>query len=64
LKSIPRLRKGLVFKAHRLVYHPTPGSSVINKKEEKERMLSLGIDRRFPLEVRKRFLLTPARIRR
>jgi len=31
---VKRFRGGLVFKAHRLVYHSTPGSRVIKKKEE------------------------------
>ena len=31
----PRFRGGLVFKAHRLVYHSTLGSRVIKKKKNK-----------------------------
>ena len=31
-----RFRGGLVFKAHRLVYHSTLGSKVITKKKEEE----------------------------
>jgi len=31
--SVERLRGGLVFKAHRLLYHPTLGLRVMKKKE-------------------------------
>ena len=31
-RNVPWFRGGLVFKAHRLVYHSTLGSSVIKKK--------------------------------
>jgi len=46
--TAPLFRGGLVFKAHRLVYHSTPGSRVIKKRRrhrapvierEKERVL-------------------------
>ena len=33
-KKVQRFRGGLVFKAHRLVYHSTPGWRVIKKKKE------------------------------
>ena len=33
IDSAKRFRGGLVFKAHRLVYHSTIGSSVIKKKK-------------------------------
>jgi len=36
-RNVKRFRGGLVFKAHRLVYHPTLGSRVIKKKEEEVR---------------------------
>ena len=32
---VKQFRDGLVFKAHRLVYHSTPGSRVINNKKKK-----------------------------
>ena len=31
-RNVKRFRGGLVFKAHRLLYHPTLGSRVIKKK--------------------------------
>ena len=34
-KNVKRFRGGLVFKAHRLVYHSSPGWRVIKKKKEK-----------------------------
>jgi len=33
---VKRFRGGLVFKAHRLVYHPTLGSRVIKKKKGRD----------------------------
>jgi len=33
---VERFRGGLVFKAHRLVYHSTPRSRVIKKKQKKD----------------------------
>ena len=33
---VKRFRGGLVFKAHRLVYHPNLGSRVIKKKKKRE----------------------------
>ena len=39
--GVKRFRGGLVFKAHRLVYHPTLGWRVIKKKKKKKGM-SLG----------------------
>ena len=35
-RNVNRFRGGLVFKAHRLVYHSTLGSRVIKKEEEEE----------------------------
>ena len=35
-------RGGLVFKAHRLVYHSTLGSRVIKKKKKKKKELGRG----------------------
>ena len=35
-RTVKRFRGGLVFKAHRLLYHSTLGSGVIKKKGKKE----------------------------
>jgi len=35
-RNVTRFRGGLVFKAHRLLYHSTLGSRVIKKKKKKE----------------------------
>ena len=35
-RNVKRFRGGLVFKAHRLLYHSTLGSRVLNKKKEVE----------------------------
>jgi len=37
---VNRFRGGLVFKAHRLVYHSTLGSRVIKKKKKKKKNCS------------------------
>ena len=34
--DVKRFRGGLVFKAHRLMYHPTLGSRVMQKKKKKK----------------------------
>ena len=34
VRNVKRFRGGLVFKAHRLVYHSTLGWRIIKKKEE------------------------------
>ena len=40
---VEAFRRGLVFKAHRLLYHSTPGSRAIKKKQKKSRR-DLGSD--------------------
>jgi len=47
-KKIKKFREGLVFKAHRLLYHSTPGSKVMKKKEKRARPSLL-----FPASVRR-----------
>ena len=41
-----RFREGLVFKAHRFLYHSTPGSRVIKKKSKKKFARSFACIRR------------------
>ena len=40
-----RFRGGLVFKAHRLLYHSTLGLSVIKKKKTVGPVVIVGVDR-------------------
>jgi hypothetical protein len=35
-RNVKRFRRGLVLKAHRLVYHPTLGSRVMKKRKRHE----------------------------
>ena len=57
--TVKRFRGGLVFKAHRLLYHPTLGSRVIKKKkkyleileEEKEHVIAVPA-RTMPQRIR------------
>jgi len=37
-RNVKQFRTGLVFKAHRLLYHSTPGSRVIKKKKKKKHL--------------------------
>ena len=37
--NVQRLRGGLVFKAHRLVYHPTLGLRLIKKRKKKRKII-------------------------
>ena len=39
LSNVKRFRGGLVFKAHRLLYHSTLGLRVINKKRKKKELV-------------------------
>ena len=48
-RNVERLRGGLVFKAHRLLYHSTLGSSVIKKMKEEELEKPGGRAGGFPL---------------
>jgi len=41
-KPVKCCRRGLVFKAHRLLYHSTPGSRVIKKKKKKKKKKNLA----------------------
>ena len=42
--AVKRFRRGLIFKAHRRLHHPTLGLRVIKKREEKK-MLSFTVSR-------------------
>jgi len=44
-RNVKRFRGGLVFKAHRLLYHSTLGSRVVKKKKKVMRELPLAEDR-------------------
>jgi len=44
--DVQRFPAGLVFKAHRLLYHSTRGSRVIKKKEKSSGVQRRGIDAR------------------
>jgi len=41
--GVPMNRGGLVFKAHRLVYHPTLGLRVIKKKKKKKNLVEFRL---------------------
>ena len=63
-RNVMRCRGGLVFKAHRLVYHSTLGSRVIKKKKrtgegEVLRGVILEIDRQMVSGVELRFWDVP-----
>jgi len=45
-RNVKRFRGGLVFKAHRLLYHSTLGSRVINTKKKIELVVSSPCKRR------------------
>ena len=39
-----RFRGGLIFEAHRLLYHSKPGLRVIKKKKKMEKMVTFASD--------------------
>ena len=51
-RNVQRFRSGLVFKAHRIVYHSTLGLRVIRKKKKN----TAGAGRRHPRQQREFFM--------